>query len=298
MDIQLSFDRGLRIGKIIGDKKNENYIYVYDKDFKCCRECSPKCNPEKKVCCDACSNITYHKRHLFNQNDNDKNNDLVLPDDSKLKFEIMPSNQPFTQPSLCYITAPRGAGKSYLISTYLTAFKKLYPSYKIFLISRKEQDKLLDGLIDKRIDTEDILEADFKADDFKFHNGKGSLLIFDDVDTLDSNKKHNIKEAVYKLMDDVIEVGRSMGIFCIITSHIGANGVKESRRIINGATSITIFNACLNANTRYLLNHHLGLEKKDIERIKNSKSRTTTIIKSHPMTILTDKECWMINNKE
>ena len=295
MDINLSFNKGLRIAKIAGDKK-ETFLYVYDKEFKCCKECSVKCDINKKVCCNACSNITYHKKHLGHiVNEDEHNNDIMLPE--KLHFELSPSNQPHTQPSLVYITAPRGAGKSFFVSTYLSAFKKLYPSYRVFLISRKEQDKLLDGLIDKRIDTEDILEADFKADDFKFKNGKGSLLIFDDCDTLDSSKKHNVKEAVYKLMDDVIEVGRGLSIFAIITSHIGANGVKESRRIINGSTSITIFNACINANTKYLLNHHLGLSKKTIDKIKAGKTRTTTIIKTHPMTILQDKECWMVDTK-
>jgi hypothetical protein len=295
MEINLSFNKGLRIAKIVGDKKKESFLYVYDKEFKCCKDCSAKCDINKKVCCQSCAHITYHKKHLGHVADEDvENNSIVLPE--KLKFELMPSNQPHTQPSCHFIFGSRGCGKSFMISTYLAAFKKLYPNYKIWLISRKEQDRLLDGLIDKRIDTTDLIDADLTAKDFMYKNGKGNLLIFDDVDTCSEDKKNNVKHAVYKLMDDVIEIGRSYSIFAIITAHIGCNG-KESKRILNGATTITFFNSNINVNTTYMLNKHLGLSKKTIDRIRAGKTRSTTIIKSSPVAILQDKEAWLVDNK-
>lgn len=317
---EFNSNKGLRIAKVIGTEDN---IYVYDKDALCCKNCNDKCNVGSSVCCNSCNRILYHKtdgKGIYKNNKKNKKKNYAESEseseeecnnteknkfqnmrDIKLqgnfKFQVMPSNLPLSQPSLEYISGARGCGKSFWISNWLTQFRKLYKNYKVYLISRKPEDKAIDDLIDKRINADELVEADLKADDFKFQNGKGSCIIFDDVDTLPSDKKFNVKEAVYKLMEDVIEVGRSMGIFCLVTSHIPANS-SESKRILNGCTSITLFTSCLNMNAIYLLEKHLGLTKSEIARIRKLESRWFTINKSvHPNIVISEKETYFIKNE-
>ena len=54
-----------------------------------------------------------------------------------------------------------------------------------------------------------------------------SVIIFDDVDVL-TNKK--IREEVYKIMNQGLEIGRHYRINMVITNHLPSNG-KETRRI-------------------------------------------------------------------
>jgi hypothetical protein len=43
-------------------------------------------------------------------------------------------------------------------------------------------------------------------------------------------------------------------------------------------------------SSRYLLDGYLGLDKKQIEKLKNIKSRWVTVIKSYPQLILTQRQ--------
>jgi hypothetical protein len=288
--MEFDSEKGLRIAKVIGGK-NEDILYVYDKDAMCCKSCSKKCNLSNKVCCNSCNEVLIHGAGDNLKNKFENMRDIKLNDN--FKFQLMPSNLPNSQPCLLYVSGPRGVGKSVFVSNYLIQFKKLYPKYKIYLFSRKEKDDALDDLINKRVQVDDMPDADLKADDFK-----KSMVIFDDIDTLcNKDKKHDVKGAVYNLLNDIIEVGRSMGIFCICTSHIPAN-FNESKRIINGASSITLFTTALNANAIYLLEKQIGLTKDEIKRIRRLKSRTVTIIKSiHPNVILSEKEARFVENQ-
>jgi len=288
--MEFDSNKGYRIAKIIG-AKNEETVFVYDKDAMCCKKCSDNCNLGGSVCCNSCNQILIHGGNENNKvNKFEGRRDIKLNDN--LKFQFMPSNLPNSQPCLLYCSGGRGVGKSVWVSKYLTQFKKLYPKYKIYLFSRKDKDDSIDDLIHKRVKVDDMPDVDLRADDFK-----KSMVIFDDIDTLPSDKQHNIKESVYKLLEDIIEVGRSMGIFCICTSHIPAN-FSESKRIINGATAITLFTSAINANTIYLLEKQLGLTKDEIKRIRSLNSRSFTVIKSvHPHVIVSDHEVYFVKNQ-
>ena len=63
------------------------------------------------------------------------------------------------------------------------------------------------------------------------------LCIFDDIDVI-SDKK--IREAVYDILNQVLEIGRRYKIHCVVTNHLPANG-KDTRRILNEAHTVTYF---------------------------------------------------------
>ena len=90
-------------------------------------------------------------------------------------------------------------------------------------------------------------------------------------------------------MTDIIEVGRSIGVYCIVTSHLAAN-FNESRRILNGCTSFIFFLASSAHQTSYVLKNYFGLSPKQIDAIMAiEESRWVCLFRDVPMTIMTDK---------
>jgi hypothetical protein len=310
MSTTLSYKKGKRLAKVIGGSQNGSTIYLYDPQFKCCLNCKNNC--EKKPCCDKCSKKTYHTSY---NRDNLKeilqqlkkgNLDSIELDEEVgsgqpvksvvLRGGIMqqvPSNMPFTSPDLKYVSGSRGCGKTFHIVEYLQQFKIYYPKYKIYLFSQKKEDALLDPYIHKRIDTNQVKDAMFEALDFK-----ESMVIFDDVDTLPSTKANNVKEAVYKLMDDVIEVGRSLGVFCIVTSHLACNNT-ESKRILNGCTSYTFFLASSSHQITYSLNKYFGFSPKQVKAILAlPNTRYVTVFREVPTVVMTNDRIFLLSELE
>lgn len=274
----LSVTKGKTLCKIKGGKLNNQIIYLYDSDFRCCPECKPIC--VKKKCCSKCSIFTYHFA----------DNALQIEDDTVVKsivlrgetFQQIPSNQPFNSPDLLYVSGRRGSGKSFYIANYLPEFVKCYPKYRIYLFSCKLKDDLLDKFITKRIDITQVKDASFKAIDFE-----KSLVLFDDVDSILDEKD---KQAVYDVMTDIIETGRSLGIFCIVTSHLAANNT-ESKRILNGCTSFTFFLNSSSHQTEYVLKTYFGFSTKQIGKlIQIEDSRWVTVYRDCPQIVMTSNK--------
>ncbi|MFM7987297.1 MAG: hypothetical protein ACKPKO_49085, partial [Candidatus Fonsibacter sp.] len=85
----------------------------------------------------------------------------------------------------------------------------------------------------KRIKLDDSLHTDpIKVEEFR-----ESACIFDDIDVI-SDKK--IREAVYSIRNQVLEIGRHFNIHCIVTNHLPTSG-KDTRRILNEAHTVTYF---------------------------------------------------------
>ena len=69
----------------------------------------------------------------------------------------------------------------------------------------------------------------------------------------------------------------------------------QTKIILNESHSVTLFPLGLgNRSIKYLLDSYLGLDKEQIKRIRNLKGRSVTIMKTFPMTILTEKEAYII----
>lgn len=271
---------------IINSRIKPKIVFINEKEYTCCQSCTRECSLDNDICCKSCSRVLYHliPRKEINFVEN---NDIVLPENQK--FQILPTNQINSQPDAIYISGGAGLGKSFWVAQYLTEFKKLYKNKKVFLFSRKKEDKLLDKLIDKRIDCSKILDLELNADDFQ-----GQCVIFDDTDTLPNSKKEPIKDLIYKLIEDILEVGRSLGITVIMTSHIIANG-NESKRILNRSNKIVLFKKGLNKNANYFLSEYMGFPSRMIKKIKSLDTRAICILKAvHPYLIMGDRHLFQI----
>lgn len=203
-------------------------------------------------------------------------------------------NDPKQERYISYIIGRSGSGKSYYIKQWIQNFyKQLYKKRDVYLFSILENDKTLDELkFIKRIK----LNSDFANDDeLSTKDFKDSLLIFDDTDCIKDKK---VKAKVDKILDEVLQVGRHHNISALITRHTACNS-KDTKMILAESHSFVIFpNGMGNKAITYLLDNYLGLDKRQIKKIKSLKSRAITINRTFPMTIVSERECFVLDNND
>lgn len=212
---------------------------------------------------------------------------LKLVDDAH--FQQVPD--PDTERQILYITGASGSGKSTYTANYCKQYRKTFKDNEIYLFSALGDDESLDVVKPKRVIIDDrLIEDPLKVEDFE-----NSLVIFDDTDVL-SNKKH--REAVYTLLNSILETGRHFRISCVLTNHLATNG-KDTRRILNECHSITYFPSSGSLKSlKYLLTEYIGLDKKDMVKIKKMKSRWATIFKNYPQIAMTNRDIWILAEDE
>lgn len=196
------------------------------------------------------------------------------------KFQHLPN--PETERTILYITGPSGSGKTTYTANYLKHYKKTFKKNPVYVFSALPEDEGLDFLEPKRVKIDESLVTDpLSAADFV-----DSCVVMDDVDVIGDKK---IREAVYGILNQILEVGRHYRISCIVTNHLPTAG-KDTRRILNEAHSITFFpHSGSKRGLNYLLEEYLGLDKSDIRKLKKSKSRWATIFKNYPQIAMTEK---------
>ncbi len=211
-------------------------------------------------------------------------NEITLTGDEE--FQCIPN--PETERQILYITGRSGSGKSYYTLHYCLEYKKMYPKREIYLFSALGEDSTIDKLKGlKRIKlTEDFCNDEITSEDFK-----NSMVIFDDTDVI-SDKK--IRTKVNTIMNNILQVGRHHNTSCIITTHTACNG-KDTKIILNEEHSITIFpNGLGNRSLKYLLDSYLGLDKVQCKKIKKLNSRWVSIVKTFPMSIISQKNAYTV----
>lgn len=194
---------------------------------------------------------------------------------------------------IAYVAGPSGSGKSTYASALACNYRKVFPKRDIYIFSRTDakndpayaplkplQIDINQDLVDNPID----IETDIK---------KGSLVIFDDCGTIRDEK---IKKAVNHLMIDIMEVGRKLGIWIIITSHlVNPTDRKLGRVIMNELQTFTFFPKSGSAyQISYCLKNYFGMSKKQIDDIFNLNSRWVTVLRNYPITILHEHGAYIL----
>jgi nicotinamide riboside kinase len=207
--------------------------------------------------------------------------------DPKMKFHPIPDN---TKNRDChYITGASGSGKSTWCRKFINEFQQQHKKKKkdIYLFSRITEDESLDSIKPLRIKIGDNLVVDpLQLEDFK-----DSLVIFDDTDII---KPKKLRDEVDHLRDEILQGGRHKNITCLITNHNMVG--KDLKTVLNECHTITFFPANYNRQLKYLLNEYLGLDKNQIKKIRQTKSRWVTVFKSFPQVILTENEVYLAKN--
>jgi len=212
---------------------------------------------------------------------------LPESDDGKFQQMINPENER----EILYITGPSGSGKSFYSKNYIKEWKKKHKDGDVYLFSSLQDDKSLDDIKPKRVKIDDRLISDpLRAEDFK-----DCLVIFDDIDVIDNKP---IRKAVYHILNQVLEIGRHYNIFCIVTNHLPSKG-DDTKRIINECHTITFFpKNVIKRNMKYFLENYAGIEKDDLKKIRETKSRWATIYNTYPQCVLTEKALFTLDEEE
>lgn len=188
-----------------------------------------------------------------------------------------------------YICGPSGSGKSTFAADLINEWKHDYPKGDVFIFSRTNhksdpafkkikmiQIDINEGLLEDPINIENEISED-------------SLIIFDDVTTIHDKE---LKDAVEHLMVDIMEVGRKMRIWIIVTSHlIIPNEKKFARTVLNEMQKLVVFPKGGGIQQiRYALKTYFGYSNRQIDDFINTDSRWLVFSKTYPQYILSETE--------
>jgi hypothetical protein len=256
-----NYKDGRPIAKITGGKKDGKILYLDeaedDDELKINFECKAMNFLKKDIACIVSG----------------KNDEIKITDGKFSPIPIIESKE--TQRDVLYISGPAGSGKSHYAAEYITNFKKLYPKADFFLFSTKEEDPVLDKFKPKRI----VIDEEILSEPINPKELANSLVMFDDIDTIADSK---LLKEIRRLRDAILEIGRSMHIYCITTSHILTAGTSSKMQLLE-STAVTCFPKMGGIHhIKRFLKEYVGLSSKQIEKILALKSRWVTIYKRAP----------------
>jgi len=218
-------------------------------------------------------------------------------------FHIIPNLQ---NRQIIYVAGASGSGKSYFTAHFIRDFLALdkNKSKKVYIFSRLAEDKVFDNIIkseEKRVassKSEDVppvrvhrvtINESLITDPIDIQNEveKGSLLVFDDTETLTGK----VAKAVYALIDDVLQCGRHFNLSMVITSHlINGNNRNFTRMVHNESHFTVLFPYGLSRkHINYYAENYLGISKAQIAMFYKL-GRSVVISKHYPQYILSDAQ--------
>lgn len=193
------------------------------------------------------------------------------------------------QRDVIYISAPSGSGKSTWCRMYINEYKKMFPKNRVILFSRVNKDESIDPVKPVRI----MLNNEIVDDPIKSEELKNSLCIFDDCDTIQDK---DIKAAIIKLRNDLLETGRHTNTYMLITSHLLMN-YKETRTVLNEATKVVVFPASGSSyHIQRFFKEYAGMNKTQVQKALSLPSRWVCLSKVFPQYILYSNGIYLLNS--
>ena len=194
-------------------------------------------------------------------------------------FQLIPDKK--KERTSILIVGRNGSGKSYWVKMYLQEYIKTFPDREIRLFSSKDEDKELDSI--KKIKRIKI-DNSFITNPVDYKLLTESLVIFDDIDGL----RNDLKKEIYYLRDKILQNGRSYKIDIISTNHSSTG--RDITTCLNESDVIVFFMRNYNRSMKYLLDSYIGLNDKQIKKLRKNKSRATSYIKTYPNIILQERD--------
>jgi hypothetical protein len=94
-----------------------------------------------------------------------------------------------------------------------------------------------------------------------------------------------LKKYIYLLINKCLKLGRDIGLSCIVTNH-KLKGHKETEAILEECQFITFFPRNWDIKMEAFVKDYIGLNKKEMKKIRDSKSRSCTLAKTYPHIII------------
>jgi GTPase SAR1 family protein len=202
--------------------------------------------------------------------------------------------------SVFYIAGQSGSGKTYFTKKYIRNFLKEYSKAHVFVFTGIENNTDYDEFLkQKRLTYIDhmklISDKNFNGNKFLQHEElKGSLLVFDDVDTL----KRNIRIWLYdNLINPALETSRHFSISIFMISHQLSN-YQETRKILMEATHMVIFRNNFNLKMKKFLENYFNIDSKVYKKMSSLKKRWLCIVRGLYTLYYNEDEAHIIDNEE
>ena len=185
------------------------------------------------------------------------------------------------------ISGPSGCGKSTFAKMYARNYKQLFPGNRVLLIAQKDFTPPTGFPYEKASMDPDKLKQ------YTIDKWNRSLLIFDDVENLSSNKE--VQDYYVKFLEEALNVGRSKKITILMLSHILLN-YRFSRNMIMESNKIVIFPKCgLKYQYNKFLKLYCGLDKNAANNLLKQKTRWICIDKEAPLNIVSENQCSILS---
>jgi len=213
-----------------------------------------------------------------------KNNSIHINDGS---FELIPTIKE-NQVQKLMVCGMSGSGKSTLISKYAMNYKAVFPKNRIIIISRHDEDEVLDRIKGiKRIKlTDEILDTEIDIKDLA-----SSLVIMDDIDTIPNPK---INKLIANLRDDLLENARHHNIYMCVVSHQILNA-KKTKHLLLECDTIVFFPRSGAYQIKRFLKEYASLEKDTINKIIKLPSRWCALNKNtFPNTLISESDIFIL----
>ena len=208
---------------------------------------------------------------------------LELKDNGQFGVAVDPK----TERQIIYMAGCSGCGKSYYSRQYIEQYKKAFKDRPVYIISSLTEDKTLDSIKGlKRVRVDDTLITDpLSCEDFR-----DSLVLIDDIEMISEKPLRN---AIQSFKDKVLQVGRHFNISALITSHNPTNRA-ESKVVLLESHIIVVYLAS-GGNYNNLLINYIGLDVKQIQKLKAMKSRWVSFVRGYPQIIFTQKSIFFMS---
>jgi len=175
-----------------------------------------------------------------------------------------------------FIFGPEGVGKSYMAAEYCLQYRRLFPKNNIYMFSQKDSDPSYEvrekghtnikGLIKmRRIKIDDsFLSRDIDI----LKEFRQCLIVFDDFLVLPCKQ---LVEKLNNILLQVITLGRSNGLYCLITSHLLYNPMYRHiyQNIHNELHKLIFFRGMDFSQLMNNLKTHWGITPRKINKLIN-----------------------------
>ena len=186
-----------------------------------------------------------------------------------------------------YVSGPSGSGKSTYCSRLISEYRRINPEIPLYIFSRLSADAILDLHKPIRV----VLDASFVGAEYDIKDYTGSIVVFDDIDTIQDKK---LLKKVQSVRDDMLTVGRHGDITVITTSHQSMDWSRTRQSLLE-ASAITVFPSQSPAHQiKTLLHKYCGMSTEQIKKVNELPSRWITVSMRAPRLVMHEKGCFLL----
>jgi gluconate kinase len=208
------------------------------------------------------------------------------------KFAIEPTHHDGGR-DVIMVGGKSGSGKSHIARNFAIRYNALHPDNPIFFISYLDEDPTIDKVssVIKRIKPESLLESDPTVHDFA-----NSLTIIDDVEGYERSNKE-VHNKIQSVVDMIATMGRHNSSSIVVCSHL-LTDYKRTRLFLGEANHFVVFAHGASQNQLYnLLCRYSGLDKSDVDSIRNLRSRWVCVRTIFPLTVIHENGVYILRPK-